>query len=177
MNVRRCLSCSYRRRWWSENRNIVLIFLTYLLEEQFDSCLFTSGISRFSNSLEFYHTAHSCEMFLSLSCRRSVHVVEYSKCKLAQPKQDVVHGKFNMISIWYPHKVKHMEYFNNKKMYLSCINTNFLLCRKNPWTTWHHDEDCDCYVNVHTALNKAWKVYLHYSLLFLYFMFIHFWSC
>ena len=51
-------------------------FLTYLLEGQYDSCLFTTGTSGFSNSLEFYHTAHSCEMFLSLSCRGSVQVVE-----------------------------------------------------------------------------------------------------
>ena len=110
-------------------------FLTYLLEEQFDSCLFTSGTTRFFNSLEFYHTAYSCEMFLSLSCRSSVQVVECSKYELAQPKQDVVHGKFNVISISYLHKLNHMEYSKNKKMYLSVINTNLLLCRKNLWIT------------------------------------------
>ena len=57
-------------------------------------------------------------------------MVRCSKYKLTQPKQDVVNGKFNVISILYPHKVKHMEYSNNKKMYLSFLNTNFLLHRK-----------------------------------------------
>ena len=71
-------------------------------------------------------------MFLSLSYKGNVHTVECSKYKLCQPKQDVVHEEFIVISVWYVHRVKHMDYSNNKKMYLSLINTKFLLCRKNP---------------------------------------------
>ena len=76
----------------------------------------------FSNSLEFYYTAHSCEMLLNLSGRGSVQVVEHRVQWVQAGTAAAGCSSWKVQLHLIPtHTMKYMEYSNNKRQ----INTNF----------------------------------------------------